>query len=72
MWQPVETAPMNTEALFFEPARELFEGYLVGPFIMVGSLIYEREFCASGAGGFECEIDMQHPTHWMPLPEGPV
>lgn len=73
-WQPIETVPEGKELLFFEPAREVFEDYSIGPWYCVGT--YQRngypKFSPIGISGYELTCEMVNPTHWMELPEDPI
>jgi hypothetical protein len=69
-WQPVETAKNEETLLFYEPSHELFPGYELGPYYCVGYMI-EGRFQIADVGGFECDVEMKKPTHWMPLPAPP-
>ena len=69
-WQTAETAPTDKACIFFQPSRELFEGYNIGPFMAIGTWDGES-FYPSSVSGFDWETYISKPTHWMVLPEGP-
>jgi hypothetical protein len=72
-WQPIDTAPKDgTPILAYGPEycgnkniTAVLEWYAFTPRIGGGM------WNAVGASGYECECDLQEPTHWMPLPEPP-
>ena len=57
-WKPIETAPMDTDVLLFEPDYSIFVG---SNFSLDDGDSY---WCACGG-------PRRKPTHWMPLPEPP-
>jgi hypothetical protein len=69
-WQPIETVPHGVECLFWQPGRELFPGYSLGPYMMVGT--FDGAFHPSNISGYEWECEMEKPTHWRPLPRPPA
>jgi len=74
-WQPIETVPHDVPILLYQAPRELFDGYLVPdpPRMIVGSMEKGRKShpYTCNVGGYECECEVDAPTHWMPLPEPP-
>lgn len=73
-WQPIETCPEKQPVLLYQPANEdtfQREGIIVGEI--------ERNFTPQiriwvnphMVGGWEMECEIEHPTHWMPLPPVP-
>lgn len=56
-WQPIQTAPVDTEILVFHVDEFL------GP-------MYRVVF-NSCSGAWSDGLDTYQPTHWMPLPEPP-
>ena len=68
-WQPIETAPKNTDVLVFMEG-DVFQGILdkEGGFVDKG---WDFPFAdAHGCGC--CAGEENYPTHWMPLPEPPA
>jgi hypothetical protein len=59
-WQPIETAPMDTDVLLFEPDSYIF----VGSGWESAFNDDDPYWCASGG-------PRSFPTHWMHLPELP-
>ncbi len=70
-WQPIETMPLDTTVLLYEPARELWPGYTVGPYVLVCDTFGSGKWSPACINGFEWECEMERPTHWAPLPELP-
>ncbi len=65
-WQPIETAPKDSEEIL---AIELFDAPETGGVYCVVSWVNGawRDHSDMGAAG----LDPFEPTHWMPLPEPP-
>lgn len=66
-WQPIETAPKDgTHFLAYGPDE-------YGNYKRMAVMSYSTfgRLYISHVVGCEYEEDLQHPTHWMPLPEPP-
>lgn len=75
-WQPIETAPRDgTDVLLFLP--KLQTGVWVGRFVdsedfQYGKSVRKRQYWSIGVSLTFLSGDDAKPTHWMPIPEGPV
>ena len=61
-WQPIETAPMNTNLLIY--GEDLY-----GHLVVTGGKLDEYGWDVLGSNGYECETSIE-PTHWA-YPEAP-
>lgn len=81
-WQPIETAPREESVLVTFAAKDIPEGHMTMPGVMVA---YWDAYYAPGGNGYDgqskgwvdahsgegCHLHYGHPTHWQPLPEPP-
>ncbi len=67
-WQPIETAPLDLTEVFVWDGREVrlaqYEMHAKPPFWSTD--------VNDVAHGEDLERCIIHPTHWMPLPDGPA
>ena len=69
-WQPIETAPRGGVAfLAFQPARKTNPE--IWPALMGVGFFHDHGFSLDAVSGYDIEIELDSPTHWMPLPEPP-
>lgn len=66
-WKSIESAPRDgTHVLAYgDGVAAVLE------WITISRLPEGGYWSAIGASGYECETDLEYPTHWMPLPEPP-
>jgi len=63
MWQPIETAPRDSNILGWNQ----YDGVLV-----YRPMYYSSKNFAGWDAVYDTETLAEEPTHWMPLPEAPV
>lgn len=66
-WEPIETAPVDTEILVFAP-QDYDAGHSV---ITVATLLMNDPHPWRVEDGRDLPALWAFPTHWMPLPEPP-
>lgn len=67
-WQPIETAPKDTEVLVWDPSQGCVYIARQTPFY---NTPFEGVRCLLGHHWETGEGGYGTPTHWMPLPEPP-
>jgi hypothetical protein len=67
-WMDISTAPKDKDILVYQNPREIDGGYTIPEAYGVGSINSNGQFKLKGG---DCELELDRPNYWQPLPSPP-